>query len=396
VRARAGRFVSIATVGIMAFSVPAAAAGAWKIVPSPNPTGARQTYLDGVSCVGPTYVRCFAVGSYIDAQGVVRTLTEWWNGVSWKIVASPNRAGAISNTLVAVSCTTVTSCFAVGNSQATPTSPALTLIERWNGSTWAIVPTPNVLQATGNFLHGISCLGLNVCFAVGDYKSAGTYGSTLIERWNGSTWSIVPSPNKAGAVLNTLSGVSCTFDSLGLRCFAVGNWSTSKSGSPYFTLTERWTGSGWVVVASPNVGGQYKSALNGVSCTSPSSCIAVGVWEHSPGASLAERWNGSTWTIVPVANPAGWTFSRLNAVSCVSATNCFAVGSWKSGTAPGATLITHWNGTGWTVVTSPNPTGSLGSALAGVACVGAKCTAAGTYAKPTTGAPSATLIERNF
>ena len=44
---------------------------------------------------------CFAVGSYIDSQGAVRTLTEWWNGVNWKIVASPNRAGAISNTLVA-------------------------------------------------------------------------------------------------------------------------------------------------------------------------------------------------------------------------------------------------------------------------------------------------------
>jgi hypothetical protein len=395
-RARAGRLASLAVAGIVAFSVPAAAATGWSITPSPNPTGAQQTHLDAVSCFGTTNINCLAVGSYVTAQGAVRTLSEWWNGTSWRIVASPNRTGAIANTLVGLSCTSITSCFAVGNSQATPTSPALTLIERWNGLGWTIMPSPNAPQATGNFLHGISCLGPNGCFAVGNYKSPATAGSTLIERWNGSNWAIVPSPNKQGAAVNTLAGVSCTTGSIGVRCFAVGRWSSSTANSSYFTLTERFNGTGWAVVASPNVGGQYKSALNAVSCTSATFCMAAGVWEHSPGASLSERWNGSTWTIAPVSNPAGWTFSRLSSVSCASATNCFAVGNWRSGSGPGLTLIVHWNGAGWTVVPSPNPSGSPSSALAGLSCVVARCTAVGSYLKPVVGLPAATLAERNY
>lgn len=394
---RARRLASGAAVAILLGAVPAAAASGWSITPSANPTGAQQSYLDGVACTGPTSVHCFAVGSYVTVQGVVRTLIERWNGSSWTIVASPNRTGAVANALVGVACASATSCFAVGNSQATPTAPALTLIERWDGVAWKIVSSPNKSGATGNLLHEVSCVGPNRCFAVGDYTSAGTAGSTLIERWNGTAWAIAPSPNKSGAALSTLAGVSCVATGLGISCFAVGNWSANSSGTPYFTLTERFNGTGWVVVSSPNVSGQYKTALNAVSCTSASSCIAVGVWEHSPGASVSEHWNGTAWKIVPVPNPPGWTFSRLDSVSCPSATSCVAVGSWSSGSGALVTLVTHWNGTAWTVVPSPNPSGSAGSSLAGVSCVGAKCSAAGSYLKPVGGGiPSVTLTERNF
>jgi hypothetical protein len=386
-----------AVAAILVCAVPAAAAPGWSITPSPNPTGAPKSYLDGVSCTGPTSIHCFAVGSYVTTQGVVRTLIERWNGTSWTVVASPNRTGALASALVGVSCVSATSCFAVGNSQATPTAPALTLIERWNGTAWKIVPSPNKTGATGNFLHGVSCVGANQCFAVGDYASASTAGSTLIERWNGTAWAITPSPNKPGALSNTLDGVSCFAVVSGMRCFAVGNWSNDVTGSPFYTLTERWNGTGWVIVASPNVSGQYKTALNAVSCRSTSFCMAVGVWQHAPGASVSERWNGTAWAIVPVSNPAGWTFSQLNSVSCASATSCVAVGSWSSGTNARRTLITQWNGTAWAVVASPNPSGSQGSSLAGISCVVAKCTAAGSYLKPVGGGiPSVTLTERNF
>ena len=97
-------------------------------------------------------------------------------------------------------------------------------------------------------------------------------------------------------------------------------------------------GPSFSVVPSPNVGGNQRSALESVSCTSPTSCVAVGFWQHTPGASLAEKWDGSSWKITPVPNFTGWTFSRLNSVSCLSATNCFAVGSWAIG-SPIQTLV---------------------------------------------------------
>ena len=394
-RARARRLLSIAVAFVVLGALPAGAVPGWSITPSTNPVGAKQTYLDGVSCTGPiTAIRCFAVGSYITSQGAVRTLIEHWNGAQWTIIASPNRAGAISNALVGVTCPSPTSCFAVGNSQATPTSPAVTLIERWNGLGWAIVASPNAPTSTDSFLHAVSCVGPNRCFAVGSYKSGGTAGSTLIERWTGTAWVLTPSPNKPGAAINTLDGVSCVPDGAGVSCFAVGSWSTTTAGNVFFTLTERFGVGGWAVVPSPNVGGRYKSALESVSCTSPTACIAVGVWQHAPGASLSEKWNGRAWTIAPVQNFAGWTFSQLDSVSCVNAASCFAVGSWAIG-APTKTLVAHWNGTAWTPVPSPNPAGSLGSNLAGISCIGVKCSTVGSAQKPPTGA-SATLTERNF
>ena len=372
---------------------PSGAAAGWLIAASPAPAGAHQTYLDGVSCTGSPALDCFAVGSYVTAQGSVKTLVEHSTGGAWKVVASPNRTGAVANALVAVSCTSATSCFAVGNSQASPTAAAMTLIERWNGHAWTIVASPDASHSTGNYLDGISCVNATKCFAVGDYTSGGTAGSTLIERWNGAAWAIMPSPNRSGAAVNQLSSVSCKAALTKVSCFAVGQWSSTTSGSALFTLTERFNGAAWVVVASPNFEGRYRTSLNDVSCTSATFCMAVGVWQHSPGASVSERWNGSAWTIFNVPNDAGFTFSGLNSVSCASPTDCVAVGSWATGGQPEMTLVVHWNGTAWSIVGSPNPPKAQGSSFAAVSHVGARCSAVGSYVAPLGAAP---LAERNF
>jgi hypothetical protein len=395
-RSRTRRLASLAIVALLISAMPAAAAPGWLIASTANPTGAEQAYLDGVSCIGSPTLVCFAVGSYVSAQGMVRTLIERSTGTSWNIVASPNRPGSVADALVGVSCTSATSCFAVGNSQASPTSPALTLVERWNGLGWKVVSSPNPPQSTGSHLHGVSCIGPSRCYAVGDYTSGGTAGTTLIERWNGASWAIVPSANHPGSAIDTLAGVSCTAIAGRMSCFAVGSWSKTTSGSVFFTLTERFNGTGWGYVASPNVQGKYRTALNAVSCVSPTSCIAVGAWQHAPGASVSEHWNGIAWTIEPLGNPIGFTFSQLNSVSCVSATSCTAVGSWRSGSAPSSTLIAHWTGSAWAVISGPNPATSHDSTLAAISCVAAKCSAVGSYLRPPVGNPSATLGERNF
>jgi hypothetical protein len=94
--------------------------------------------------------------------------------------------------------------WAVGTSKAfgrrTPTLP---LIEHWNGSTWSIVPSP----ATGTFaafLSGVTALSSNDAWAVG-----GTFtGSPVVEHWDGIQWSLVSVPVSTGAFNNQLSAVS--------------------------------------------------------------------------------------------------------------------------------------------------------------------------------------------
>src|SRR5205823_4783917 len=80
---------------------------------------------------------------------------------------------------------------------------------------------------------------------------------------------------------------------------------------------------------------------------------------------LIEHWNGTTWSLVTSPNPNG--NGTLLGVAAVSKSNVWAVGTFNNTAGSSHTLIEHWNGTTWSHVTSPNPNG--GSSLFGVARV---------------------------
>src|SRR5215472_11577223 len=79
--------------------VPAGAASAWSIVPSPS-APAPTDELAGVSCLSAT--SCIAVGDQVGANGVNRTLVERWNGTSWSV--QPSASVVAPSILTAVSC----------------------------------------------------------------------------------------------------------------------------------------------------------------------------------------------------------------------------------------------------------------------------------------------------
>jgi hypothetical protein len=212
-------------------------------------------------------------------------------------------------------------------------------------------------------LNAVSCSAPGACTAVGTFDNV-TGTGTLAERWGGTSWSIQPSPNPAGALTSVLSGVSCPAATF---CVAVGNWQNGAGRRA--VLAEAWNGNAWAVMTAPPPAGARRSFLNGVSCTSPTACTAVGSYEASSGAhvTLAERWNGTAWTVQATPNPATPPRSALTAVSCVSASDCTAVG--VSGLPSGGnarTLAEHWNGTAWSV--QPTPNGPGGNILTGVSC----------------------------
>ena len=79
-----------ATLG--AAQVAGATGLSWKIQPTPNPSGATFSYLNGVSCTAAT--ACIAVGYSRNSTGTDLALAERWNGSSWRIQPTPNPAGA--------------------------------------------------------------------------------------------------------------------------------------------------------------------------------------------------------------------------------------------------------------------------------------------------------------
>jgi hypothetical protein len=110
---------------------------------------------------------------------------------------------------------------------------------------------------------------------------------------------------------------------------------------------------------------------------------------------LAERWNGRKWVVQPTPNPSGNQDSELAGVSCPSATSCTAAGDYDNRSSTDVTLAEHWNGTKWTLQSTPNPNPSDAgaSALKGVSCSSATaCTAVGPYIKRSGAEP--TLAER--
>jgi len=175
----------------------------------------------------------------------------------------------------------------------------------------------------------------------------------------------------------------CEEVALTTNCTAVGTYILSPSNGSNQEITdalvEHWDGTHWSIITTPipdpsNPLPDYGS-LTGVSCPTPTSCMAVGIYYTYcallPTFSFAEQWNGSTWSIVPTAKP---TNTQLNSVSCSSATYCLAVGS-TSGNKP---AVERWNGSQWSNVATPTPTATSYGPLNGVSCLSAtNCTAVG-------------------
>jgi hypothetical protein len=349
--------------------------GQWAIQTSFNPTGATAFGLAGVSCASAH--ACMAVGYYFDAAGTRRTLAEEWNDSGWTVQSTPNLADAADAVLASVSCLSAQDCTAVGSYNDT-TGFSFPLAEHWNGSKWSVQPSAGPTSPAGSVLNSVSCTTRNACTAAGGYvNSTGTL-ITLVERWNGTTWEIQPTPNPSGALYVAFNGVACP----AVRsCTAVGFLVDSQFN--FLTFAEHWNGTTWETQSTPNpngTSGPNGTLEGGVSCPAPDACTAVGQWSPAPaphpGVSLAERWNGLSWQVQATPNPPavdavnGTHNAPFAGVACPTTNNCTAVGNYDSGNANGdfLALAEHWNGASWSVQKATSPVGSFVSALHGVAC----------------------------
>jgi hypothetical protein len=280
-----------------------------------------------------------------------------------------------NNPLNSVACTSANECWAVGLSGGN--TGRQTLIERWDGISWSIIPSPNPAAATYSLLNGVTCVSANECWAVGQNYIAGYY-QTLIERWDGTAWAIVTSANSLPVTNNVLQAVTCVS---GSDCWAVG---TGSNGSTGQTLTEHWDGTAWSVVSSPNTSATQENDLYSIACVSASDCRAVGyfIGANSYRQTLIEHWNGMSWALDPSPNTSAAQSNYLYGVTCVSAANCWAVGYGYTDSSPNypKTLIERWDGTSWAIVSSPNPSFARTNELVGVTCASASdCWAVGYY-----------------
>jgi hypothetical protein len=342
----------------------------WSAESTPSPAAAVYlSFFESVSCTSAT--QCMAVGSTTNANGGEVPLAEQWRGTSWSKLPIPNAGPAKSfNRLDSVSCTSADMCVAVGLADNSNSAVA----ELWDGRTWTLDP----IADSGLHLVSVSCTSPTTCTAVGDWVTPGQ-DNAAVAQWDGTSWSVQPLALPPGSGSASLRGISCASVT---ACVAVGDSISDSIPSQEYTLAEQWNGSAWLPLSTPNPS-PVDSELVGVSCTT-TMCFAVG---DADGATVAELWNGSTWSVEPTPTPAvppGATFeyASLGGVTCVSADACTAVGSYVSGNAvidyPASTLVETWDGITWTAQPSPNPIGRESSELDSVSCLpGGACMAVG-------------------
>jgi len=360
--ARVLAFVAGGCAGLAVLFATAAAASAsgWSRQLAAKPAS-KDTVLTAVSCTSRK--ACVAVGYFKNKSGRSLALVERWNGVRWSIQSNP--AGSRPSVLSGVSCTSAAACTAVG--AAPPFDAAggvgAPLVERWDGSSWSIEPTKVFAfgPGFGGGLSGVSCTSRTFCAAVGNW---GLPQSALLGHWTGRAWSwFTNGPGASGGVSSAVSCVSAT------ACEGVGVWNTNGNGGTP-PATWHWNGKGWSEFDFNFQSVAVAAAFTAVSCPARDTCMEVG-----GGVPSAMSFDGSTWSPTPAVSPSGAVFYGFSGVSCHSATDCAAAGGYESGTFPfrGYALLEGWDGSSWTIQLM----GTRGE-LSGVSCVSANaCTAVG-------------------
>ncbi len=244
---------------------------------------------------------------------------------------------------------------------------------------WQVLPSPNG-GSNDSSLSGVSADARDDAWAVGT-SSETTVTRILAEHWDGSSWTVVPTPNPSP----TISALTAVATGSAVDTWAVGFY---DDGSTFRTLAEHWDGFSWSVVPTPNVGAG-ENVLTSVTFVADGDAWAVGYRRDSaetPRQTLALHWNGSVWSVVTTPNGTGDNY--LWSVRGLSSGDVWAVGSYS---VPWfQTLTEHWDGSSWTVVPSQNLGNGDNVLYAAVPLTASSAVAVGTWLN---GNQQATLAE---
>jgi len=293
----------------------------WTPVPTPNP-GPNFATLFGVAKSGD---RAWAVGVSQNASYRDRALIESWDGGAWSVDRVPQPA-PLGDMLWGASAVSANDVWAVGSRQG-PGERFSTLIEHFNGGSWSVVPSPNP-GSSGNALYAVTAIGPRDVWAVGQELGAHGPDHGLVEHWDGDHWSATGTPSTGDASV-MLDGVT----SAGGHVWAVGNRVDAVSGSSPFGEVRR--NGAWRVVALPHVASAF-TTLWGVTSSAGSPWV-VGSYQDVAGNqhTLMIR-RQDQWRIVNVPNP-GSGDNILGGISPTSA-GLISVGTFDDG-GPNLPLI---------------------------------------------------------
>jgi hypothetical protein len=200
---------------------------AWRAAPLLAAPGIPD--FTAVSAVSSNDV--WAVGSALNA--IDSTLAAHWNGHTWRVVTTPCLNGSkivvqedacqqSNNQLTGVTAVAANNVWASGY-ETEGSNLHVPYVLHWDGTTWSLIKTPNPgarQGGTGSSLYAVTALSAGDVWVVGHSQPGNGTITTLTEQFNGSTWSVVPSPNPGLLGVDTLFGVA---GGGGAQLFAIGS-----------------------------------------------------------------------------------------------------------------------------------------------------------------------------
>lgn len=260
----------------------------WSQVSAPG--SETQGLLWAVDDSGPDDVWVVGSGGPGGPPGTFTSIIAHWDGSTWTDVTHPNPG---NNGLTAVSVVSSDDVWAVGFSGGGP------LVEHFNGRHWSKVQSNT---PAGTRFWGVDAVSSDDVWAVGQIDEDGHGdGPVVVDHWDGTRWTVAHTPrlHDDNSYLEDVQAVSPT------DVWAVGGRGNTTTDTGR-TLIEHWDGTHWSVVPSPNrerpdVRGHTQSLL-GVGVVDATDAWAVGQFKRNDTNYktkwMLAHWNGTTWTNV--------------------------------------------------------------------------------------------------
>ncbi|HTS35159.1 MAG TPA: hypothetical protein VMH04_05765 [Candidatus Solibacter sp.] len=255
----------------------------WSVFPGPKFNAGDQPDIFAMTSTSASDI--WAIGSLLGDDGQqLFYLFEHYDGTKW--TATTQISGDAF--LFGASADATNDVWAVGFN-GPENDDSRTLAMHFHGSTWKSVPTPSVGNGA-NQLNGVLALAPNNVWAVGfstpDAPPKEDATLTLIEHFDGTSWSVVPSPNVGPNSIyqsNRLFGLTANSPT---DIWAFGSYFDADGSGQQFTLLEHWDGTSWTIQPSPN---PTKKSVNFVSdllfagtVTAPGNIWIVGAEDEAP------------------------------------------------------------------------------------------------------------------
>ncbi len=259
---------------------------------------------DALDC--PTPRVCISVGPDAEPgsnQGASLdsvVLTSNDGGNTW----TRHPSSALMNQADALSCPTVSTCFAAIGNPGTETGGILATHD--GGLTWTVEPTPSVGE-----LGSISCPNSHECIAVG-YASPPSQPDAVMTTDGGRSWRAFD-VRSGGA-----TAVSCADD---LHCVVLSSEGGTSIWYADYTKNGGETWSSSTLPSFPGSVGIGQSSYHSISCPSSSDCVAAGDTGSHQSAVAFTTDGGRSWS----PSLSSSYFRSIVYVTCPSLDRCYGV-----------------------------------------------------------------------